>query len=566
MAIQIRNTQSVQRSGPTNASVRTQAPASAFGSLENQAAANLGDAFDQSISAVADAYAVREEEDNLRIAKRLEREYVDMQNLLMDGDGTTENVGYLGLRGEAAMDSAAAAAAQLQAHQDSVLAQYADNDRITELYTESTSSRIDGAGTQIFQHQRVQRDLVIKEESTAYKDMRINESLIDYANQELTDGTLDAIAGEISEIALISGDSAEAVAADTQKEQSAYLLSLVQTAGAVSSEEAIIILAENVVHMTAVDANAAKRSIEAFEDDRLRREKAARTADEKRVEDDFDARQDFYRIQQASNGEWDEEAALAEVVAGTMRVEDFESLKTDTAPSSAAAKEASGAMANKIIDDMRNGVDVSDWRNWGGLLSDDHAVVAALEHEIDLAGGSWMLGSEDLVGNIEEAMLPADFNKFTTTPQDTIAKQRAATRLASDLLKEGYSQDDVYTMVVGAYATDTVTATLSNLNASPLPKYFSGVYPTAGELAETPVAALAAFQSEINIYSTQIVGRKEDGGLTDKEFLELSDALEGMNEAYRILNNATASEQAFDALSESARAAVQVAQDAAVAP
>ena len=45
MAIQIRNTQSVQRSGPTNASVRTQAPASAFGSLENQASANLGEAF-----------------------------------------------------------------------------------------------------------------------------------------------------------------------------------------------------------------------------------------------------------------------------------------------------------------------------------------------------------------------------------------------------------------------------------------------------------------------------------------------------------------------------------------
>ena len=361
-------------------------------------------------------------------------------------------------------------------------------------------------------------------------------------------------------MAIFSGASAEAVAADTQKEQSSYLLGLVQTAAANSSEEATIILAENVAGMTATDANAAKRSIEAFEDDRLRRANAALVADEKRIEDGLNAAEDTYRIQLASTGEYDDAAALAQVVAGTMRWEDLKSLRSDDAPSSAAAKEASGATANKIIDDMRNGVDVSGWRDWAGLLSEDHTVVAALEQEIKLAGGSWMVGSEDLVDNVQEAMLPDDFNKFMTTPQDTIGKQRAATQLVSDLLKQGFSQNDVYTMVVGAYAPDTLTATLSNLSAYPMPQYFTGVYPTAYDLANAPQATLGAFLEEINVYSMKIQILDEQGELTGDQFDQLYDGVEQMLSAHRALNNATAAEQQFAGLSEDARTAVRVAQ------
>ena len=209
---------------------------------------------------------------------------------------------------------------------------------------------------------------------------------------------------------------------------------------------------------------------------------------------------------------------------------------------------------------MRNGVDVSGWRDWAGLLSEDHTVVAALEQEIKLAGGSWMVGSEDLVDNVQEAMLPDDFNKFMTTPQDTIGKQRAATQLVSDLLKQGFSQNDVYTMVVGAYAPDTLTATLSNLSAYPMPQYFTGVYPTAYDLANAPQATLGAFLEEINVYSMKIQILDEQGELTGDQFDQLYDGVEQMLSAHRALNNATAAEQQFAGLSEDARTAVRVAQ------
>tara|TARA_R110000803_G_scaffold15263_4_gene42429 strand:- start:91 stop:1839 length:1749 start_codon:yes stop_codon:yes gene_type:complete len=569
MAITINNTPKVALSGPVGASVSTNAPAAAFGSLQADATLRTGAALEKSLQSVADAYAVRDETDNLRIAKDLEREYVDFSNLLMYGDGTINHVGFMNLKGQLAVDSGADAAATLAEYQAATLAQYEDNTRVTQLYTDSTSTRIDGSNIQIMGHTAVQRNVVTVGASDAFKEMSVNESLADPMNSDLTDRTIAVIGTENGEQAIHSGISAQELATQNQTEQSAYLLSLVTATAADNTNNAMMVLAENVDMMTAVDADKAEAAILAAGDTSYTLAERERIANERNIKDGFDAQFDFYRIQRASNGgDWDQAAALAEVQAGTMRVKDYNTIVAAAAPASAAVKEASAAAASKIIDDMYQNINI-DWRN-AGLQGDDYARVAAEERIIKAANGSWMIGTEDLVRDVQDSMLPPDMMKFGIADQLTIAKQRRATALLSGYLKQGFSQDDAYAMVVGQYAPSMIDAYINDMKSYPRMPMFEGELPDKTQIDTLPTETLATFANEIAIYNKKIVELSDRGNLVGEDLDMMLDGYDRLLAWHSSLLGAVNARSAFSSLSEAAKAAVEAdvakaAADAAAA-
>jgi hypothetical protein len=559
MAITINNTPKVALSGPVGASVSTNAPAAAFGSLQADATLRTGAALDQSLQSVADAFAVREEEDNLRIAKDLEREFVDYSNLLMYGDGTTENIGYMNLKGQLAVDAGVDAAASLAEYQAATLAQYEDNARVTELYTDSTSTRIDGSNIQIMGHVAVQRNVVTVGASDAYKGMVIDESLSAPMNSDLTESTLAAIAGENAEMAILSGISAQQLAAETQAEQSAYLLELVKTSAVGSTSDAVLILAENVDLMSPVDANAAEKAINVIRDANLAEAEAARIEDERLTEEAYDNVRDTFTLTQI-NGEWNQLDALAAVNNGSLREDDYNLLVKAMAPSAGTVTEQSSSIAWEYENAMRSGVEVDDWRSRTDLNGDDKRLLGDLEREIRDAGGWWMdnAAAQQAVDDVRTGLLPGDLDINFAPPAELTDKIRNAERVLSDLIKGGMAPDTARVAVLGGYAKFYPTASIAALSALPpvsgLP---SEVFPTKASLTADTGGALNNFNAHIISGQEDLNAKFIAGEISEDAFLAAAARYAAYVEWANRAGSEYNAELAYENLSDVDKAAVE---------
>lgn len=540
MAITINNTPKVALSGPVGASVSTNAPAAAFGSLQADATLRTGAALEKSLQSVADAFAVRDETDNLRIAKDLEREYVDYSNLLMYGDGTTENIGYMNLKGQLAVDAGVDAAASLAEYQAATLAQYEDNTRVTELYTDSTSTRIDGSNIQIMGHTAVQRNVVTVGASDAYKEMSVTESLADPMNSDLTDRTIAAIAAENAEMAFLSGISAQELATQNQTEQSAYLLTLVETAANDNPDNALILLAENVDVMSAVDADKAEAAIAAAASTAATADSAARKEAIAIQEAKWDVGNSAMQLTVA-NGTFDEAYWLQQSNLGFIKPSDYLSTKDYVAKGNTSSPEASAQALGDYTKRVYAGEDTAMLRQMAAedpsLMGDDHRTFMTWSTGIDDQGGTWMTSAaaQQALKDVVLAVSPGGFEALMANDSEGILRKNEAQDRVSALIKDGMSPTDATARVIMEFARDKPLATSHVLMSLALPLGLGGpdftapLRPTLGA-SDVAVQAyenqLASFQTATASEWAYFLEQNADGAYTSAEVDRLTDQFE----------------------------------------
>lgn len=207
----------------------------AFGGGAGQAlqqAARAGGTLDQLDSMVLRQIA----EDNEREAKNLDVQFSSRLRGLLTGDGTEQNPGFLGLKGENALKARDSFRQEVEKARNEVFGRA--NSKVRELVDPVAATRIGDAEGRVFEHMRTQREVAFKQTSDA-RIIEAGQKAIAFWNDP---AVIVESLGVISSEKIAEGErlgiSEEAVQSEIQRAQSVMLSSVIEAATQVDPMQA----------------------------------------------------------------------------------------------------------------------------------------------------------------------------------------------------------------------------------------------------------------------------------------------------------------------------------------
>ena len=292
MAISINAQQTV---APTliGAPVRSASVApAAFGAAQAQGTADLGKGLQEGLSKVSASLNEIDEQENIRVSKKMDRELADFISNLTNGDGTAENVGYLNLNGQLAVEAQLEASAAIDAFVASQISDTA-NGRIEGLYVDSSAYRVDGAMASINSHAATQRIVGANNESDAHLELKVSEGVAGRGDAALTQLTFEEISRTAGDKAGLNGWGEAETASYILQQQSQFVHDMIAVVSVDDTQGAWEIYGNYAHTMDPLLKAKTVDGIEAQERANL----AAEDAADRRREEDLENRQEATKIE-----------------------------------------------------------------------------------------------------------------------------------------------------------------------------------------------------------------------------------------------------------------------------
>ena len=253
MAISINAQQTV---APTliGAPVRSASVApAAFGAAQAQGTADLGKGLQEGLSKVSASLNEIDEQENIRVSKKMDRELADFISNLTNGDGTAENVGYLN----------------------------------------SSAYRVDGAMASINSHAATQRIVGANNESDAHLELKVSEGVAGRGDAALTQLTFEEISRTAGDKAGLNGWGEAETASYILQQQSQFVHDMIAVVSVDDTQGAWEIYGNYAHTMDPLLKAKTVDGIEAQERANL----AAEDAADRRREEDLENRQEATKIE-----------------------------------------------------------------------------------------------------------------------------------------------------------------------------------------------------------------------------------------------------------------------------
>lgn len=173
------------------------ASAQAFGALTGQALQNVGSDINRLGQQAADIVIQRNVENIKRYSQQSAAEYDEYRRLLMVGDGTEENPGFMSLEGEAAIQAQASVVEQLRAKRAEIVDR-TTNQHIKDTFNNYADQVDDTTYSTIFNRVSQQRIVANKAASDAMIESAFADAAMNWGDDEAFDNASIIVSSEVS--------------------------------------------------------------------------------------------------------------------------------------------------------------------------------------------------------------------------------------------------------------------------------------------------------------------------------------------------------------------------------